>query len=167
MRRPLTPEERAARAAARENSCFHGGQSVLDFAATAPASRKPRRSVSRSRFDSSLLRAKELIEKGDWEKFRPKDLVALYAILHERVYGVLPLEVLPHYKDALLAAGSLVKREFKGSTPATIDFIQWTWKRAAARAGNSDFRIGWRYQFRSAALLTDYRVYLSRKGKIR
>jgi len=105
----------------------------------------------------------------------PRQLLALYVLLHEHTYGVRPVELEDgnNWAGACSAARRLVAKDFDGSMLKALSFVRWTWwrehrqeKRARAD-GDADNRrrIGWRLQFASQALLTDYRVAQARRGK--
>ncbi len=111
-----------------------------------------------------------MLTAGDFSTATPTHLVALYEWCHEQIYGVLPAEL--NAKAWLMACGHarrLIDEEFKGDVAATIDFIRWTWKREAGRekarrAGTNPNigRIGWRLQFVTRFLVTDYRLDVAR-----
>lgn len=103
--------------------------------------------------------------------FAPRHLVALYAKLHESVYGARPEELVDgkSFFAATSAAEKLVRVDFAGDMDAALDFLRWAWRREQRReptrreqGGGS--RIGWRFQFAARVLLTDYRVDLGRRG---
>ena len=63
----------------------------------------------------------------------------------------------------------MLENEFGKDMRAFIEFIRWTWKderrketKRIRNPGEDTFRIGWRYQFKSMKLLTDYRVESAR-----
>lgn len=96
--------------------------------------------------------------KGDWTNLTPEALIGLYAHLHEVVYGVLPEEL----ADEWYPAFSMAKKFFESNKDRfpLPEFFRWVWsreKRRRAANPESDFRIGWRYQF-SQKLVTDFRV---------
>ncbi len=102
-----------------------------------------------------------------------RELVGLYAVLHEKVYGVAPAELVRDWMLVVTATRRMLKQEFEGRPPRMVAFIRWVWSREAKREakrrqnGADSSRIGWRLQFQSQSMLTDYRVHLSRKyGKV-
>lgn len=113
-------------------------------------------------------------EEGCWGDAQPREYVAAYALLHERVYGILPYELTP---IARLRAAGLAKRlldtHFDGDGDAMGRFILWAWKREKERedwrrknphrAGAG--RIGWSLQF-GGALLSDWVVEGQRKAAL-
>jgi len=114
------------------------------------------------------------LAEGGWERALPRHLVALYARLHEEVYGVAPADVEQRraFLAACSAAGKLLREEFGGEGRAAIEFMRWAWRRERAgvrrrhaRGESSDWRVTWQQQFVSRRLLTDYRVWLRREGQ--
>lgn len=106
-------------------------------------------------------------ESKDWKGAKGKHLVALYVWLHTEIYGVEPAELLTKelYMQCCRAADLLLKNDFGGEMDRAVAFLSWTWarERSKEKAGKQGtFRVGWRYQFASKALLTDYRVELVR-----
>lgn len=111
----------------------------------------------------------EMMNSGDWSDASPAVFVALYALLHERVYDVEPAELTP--KERLHAAGAaarLLLHTFGGDKSKLAEFMRWTWMREAKtekwRRDNIQpgRRIGWRLQF-GQALVTDWRLDSSRR----
>lgn len=100
----------------------------------------------------------------------PKHLVALYARMHRHVYGVDAEEIAgpKEHAGACSAATKMLREVFEGDFASAIDFMRWVWlrerKREEWRRANDKepFRIGWRYQFVSRSLVTDYRHALHR-----
>ena len=98
----------------------------------------------------------------EWDTAFSQDLVGLYSLLHERVYGVIPDELDgPAYFAAVAAAARTCTT--LGGAEKVFEFIRWTWKREDQREqkrrdeNSGGGRIGWRLQF-SPAMITDYRV---------
>jgi hypothetical protein len=107
----------------------------------------------------------EAMASGDWEGTTCGHLLALYAVLHERVYGVAAseLEVTKERTIARQAAARMLRAEFADDVAQMVVFMRWCWSRESAyekrrRASGqvTDFRVGWRYQF-NGKLLTDWR----------
>lgn len=111
--------------------------------------------------------------EDEWEGAKPLVFVALYALLHEHVYGVPADELKPQdRKLAAFASGRMLKREFEEDATAMANFVRWAWKREAGREkwrrdnGRSGFRLTWRLLFAGGYLMTDYRLDLLRsKGR--
>lgn len=106
-----------------------------------------------------------MLGSGDFSKARPMHLVALYEWLHLQVYGVraAELEVASTWHAASFAASRLVEQQFRGDVEAAIEFVRWTWTRERERAktrkeGQQVFRVGWRLQFVTGYILTDFRM---------
>jgi hypothetical protein len=131
-------------------------------APTVPKQAKERR-LPAARPDAlarALEEARERARAKDWSGCTPTTLVGLYVYLHEGVYGVVPEELASDWLPALSAARRCLERQFAGNLGQAIAFIRWSWqreKRSRKRNPDSDFRMGWRYQF-SQRLFTDYRV---------
>lgn len=96
---------------------------------------------------------------GDWVGATPATLLGLYAILHEGVYGVFPDELADDWMPAFSTARRFLEKTFGGDSLAAVACIKWSWQRERGqwKTRESDFRIGWRYQF-SQKLVTDYRT---------
>lgn len=141
---------------------------ALDIDDFRPTDHRPR-TLSNATFQSGVERAKQHItsRKSD---LRASEIVYVYAVLHERVYGVLPLELRSEMGRASAAVANVIKNEFGGDPAGVIEFLRWTWARErdafARREPENTFRISWRYQF-GRRLMTDYRIALSRRGRIR
>lgn len=115
--------------------------------------------------------AAERIESGSWEGACPAELLGLYAQLHQSVYDVPPVDLDKEWVPALSAAKSLMQREFANDPEQVVEFLRWVWRRERAREKRriaeqkAGWRIGWKFQFRSRDLLTEYRVELARAKK--
>lgn len=108
---------------------------------------------------------REMLVANDFTKATPTVLVALYEWLHEQVYGARPVEIARRavWKTVAFAAGKLVKNEFRDDVGAVVDFMRWCWDRERTRMARQQperrmGRIGWRLQFVTGHLLTDYRI---------
>jgi hypothetical protein len=107
--------------------------------------------------------AKARLEEGavDWEDATASEVVGLYALLHERVYGVSPDDLADKWRWAVAAAKRLADE--LGGTKNVVAFLQFTWKReraAEAKAngtGHVRRRVTWRYQFAERFLLVDFK----------
>lgn len=96
-----------------------------------------------------------------WRTATVAELVGLYAVLHEQVYGVAPDEL----ADVWLGAVSTCRRvlthsPFNGDPEKLVDFLRFTWKRERNQvlrsAGQDRRRLGWRLQF-APSLVTDFK----------
>jgi len=115
---------------------------------------------------------REMLVSGDFATATASHLVALYEWCHEQVYGARPseLDAGDAWKLATFAAAKLTKDEFDGEFQRAIEFVRWTWQREKAREkarregrNNSVGRVGWRLQFVTRHLVTDYRIDMARK----
>lgn len=122
------------------------------------SSGKPKR--NKSAFDRALENVHDRFTKsreGDWSELEPSTLLGLYAYCHEKVYGVLPEELADDWYPAVSTVTKFMKKQEGLNFPA---FIRWCWqreRRSRTKNPDSDFRIGWRYQF-SQKMVTDYKV---------
>ena len=121
----------------------------------------------RASFDKAIAEVTAMRESKNWKGAKGRHLVALYVWLHTEIYGVEPAELLVKtaYIRACGAAERLLKDDFGGDCERVVGFLSWVWakERTKTKAGKQDsFRIGWRYQFATKTLLTNYRVELVR-----
>lgn len=114
---------------------------------------------------------REMLVSNDFGAATASHLVALYEWCHEQVYGARPSEMDAGdaWKLATFSAARLVKDEFNGDFQRAIEFVRWTWQREKAREqarrtgrNSSVGRIGWRLQFVTRHLVTDYRIDMAR-----
>ena len=132
-------------------------------------SRNPKSSLVRARAEVAEMNA-----TNDWSTATGKHFVALYEQLHTRIYGAPPAELeAVGFFGAVSSADKMLRDEFEGDPQRMIDFMRWVWvrereseKRRAAN-GTDGRRLTWRLQFAGRHVLTDYRVALARKGKVR
>lgn len=114
-------------------------------------------------FERCVERGRVVMGSGEAPKIA-SDLVGLYAVLHEHVFAVLPLELKQDYGAAVSSADKLVRDEFGGDFAAAERFVAWCWARVRQAAkrkkadGEDPFRPGWRIQFKSRAWLTDFKA---------
>jgi hypothetical protein len=113
-----------------------------------------------------------MMRTGDWSGANGRDYVALFQILHERVYGVPASELDSH--GCFFAAGmaaQLVDRQFGGDPGAMVQYMRWVWEREVGREKwrreNPDQsrggRIGYRALLTGSYFLTDYRIDAQRR----
>jgi hypothetical protein len=153
------------------------------FAAAAPE-RKSKRPVKRRDFSSEADRyvketrscIEQAIGSDDpgavWASIKPEHLVALYAIMHEKVYGVVPHELSGEWRAAVSACGKLLRDEFAGVLSVGVEYLQWSFAqekkaeaRRAASGSESTWRLSWRQTFVGRKQVTDYRVAIERAHK--
>lgn len=138
---------------------------VGDFVGTKPrAKRAPNKTRARDELQTMLM-------TSNFSSAKPTHLVALYEWCHEQVYGARPseLDTGNSWKLATFAAARLTRDEFAEDIQQAIEFVRWTWQRERVRehmrrTGKNDSvgRIGWRLQFVTRHLVTDYRIDLAR-----
>lgn len=110
-----------------------------------------------------FAQTKIMMSDGDWSECRARHLIALHALLHERVYGFLPATSSEDRARAAWLISRVVKDHF-GDYAAAVDFVRWTWSREWERKKKRDARgeptrspIGLRLQFHGS-LIDDYRL---------
>lgn len=114
-------------------------------------------------FERCVERGRVVMGSGEAPQ-NASDLVGLYAVLHEHVFAVLPLELQQDYAGAVSSADKLVRDEFAGDYAAAERFVAWCWKRVRQSSkrkkadGEVPFRPGWRIQFKSRSWLTDFKA---------
>jgi hypothetical protein len=135
----------------------------------------PRRSKPKgpSRIDNAAWRkvreqAAEMMASAQWGDAKPRHFAAVYEILHEWVYDVLPAELDPKGRSfCALMASQLLRREFDGNCVAMAAYLHWVWVREKERErwrrenGRDAGHISPRLCF-GGALLTDYRISRAR-----
>jgi hypothetical protein len=130
------------------------------------------KTIPEGAWTKALAETRERMASGDWEGAAPRNLLALYALLHETVYGIAPGELTSATRlYAAGAAGRMLKADFDDDAGAMAEFMRWLWGRERKREawrrenGRDGQRIGWRLQF-NTQLVTDYRLALARtQGK--
>lgn len=102
---------------------------------------------------------------GIWASAGAAEIVGLYAMFHEEVYGVEAEELSkgPVFASARRAAAKMIREHFEGDVDTAAHFMQWIWTREkgreewAKKEGKNRSRLGFRICF-SATAVTDYRV---------
>lgn len=152
------------------------GQTTEQFVASKSGRPPPRQGkapkISPARIAKFLADVGEFMAEGDWSTASEGHYVALYVVLHHKVYGLKPAELDDgaQYFQAMRAA-----KAFYASTSLApddmVDFLRWTWAREEGRErwrrdnAKDGQRVGWRLQF-GGAMLSDYRVdKLRRNGR--
>ncbi|HOA00826.1 MAG TPA: hypothetical protein PKI27_00810 [Dermatophilaceae bacterium] len=137
---------------------------VLDAAvASVKPKSKRRHPTPREIIAHATPAMEEMRRTGNWTEAKGKHLVALYVWLHTEIYHVEPAELFTEETmlAAIGAADRLVKGEFGGDAKRCVEFMAWSWarvKRSTTAGRDTDWRLTWRAQFGSKAMLTDYRV---------
>lgn len=107
--------------------------------------------------------------RGIFDDADPRLMVGLYSALHELVYGVAPDDLARDWSQAVAAAKRMLDQQFSDDAPRMTMFLKWTWAREKDREKwrvenrRDGSRIGWRLQFQSLSLLTDYKVFIARR----
>ncbi len=139
-----------------------------------PKPRKPPKNAD-ALFEDSMRKAQRFCEAVKnksvaLEDLTPQTVVGLYIMLHTWIYGCEPTELRKRTEllGAFSAARRLIGTEFGGAIDQVFEFVRWTWAREKIQLQNrdGDWRVTWRYQFSSAKLLTDYRVFILRSTKV-
>ncbi len=113
----------------------------------------------------------ERIARGHWAEMTAGRLVALYWIMHEKIYGITPTELnkAAAWERAMKSAGKMVKDNFDGDVGQAVQFMRWVWTEAMrkekwARDNEKNVRrITWQNQFMHDYLITDWRASEMRK----
>lgn len=144
-----------------------------DFVCSRPP-RKPRAMSSARTFETAMRNAQQFlaaVKDGsvDYTQVVPLTVVGLFILMHTWVYEVEPIEL--RDRKVMMFASSAVRRliaDFGGDIRETMEFVRWTWAREKKSFAKreTDFRIGWRYQFCSKALITDYRIVVTKAARI-
>jgi hypothetical protein len=137
-----------------------------------------RRSSPRRGFEQACQEARELSsryaqshDEHAFDEASPRVLVGMYALLHTKVYGVSPDDLLDGkaFLGACGMAGKLVRDQFGGSVRRAVEFLRWVWRREKwledrNKEGRTS-RLGWRLQFGCTGLVVDYRVAVARQAR--
>jgi len=113
--------------------------------------------------------AAAMMRSGDWAEAMGRHYLALYLILHERVYGVDAGLTEEECFEAATMANHLLESDFDEDPGALVRFVAWTWSREQEREEwrrknhRDGGAVGWRLQF-SGRLLRDYRLAARRHG---
>lgn len=137
---------------------------------------KPRTSAQKGKDTLARLIANAKIRSrtGDWEDAKPRDFVGLFALCHEIVYGIEPIELAT--KTELMKATRVAKKclsnFFDDDAEEFVEFIKWVWKRQegkeawALREGKNLSRLNVFAQF-SPQKVSDYRIEIVRSQRKR
>lgn len=140
------------------------------FVDTSKRKRLPYKGIAKAAMKKAAEHVQQRMLHNFWSDTPPAEFVALYAQMHNRVYGVYPLELDSiNCGLAAKAARKMLVDDFDNDPFAMVQFIMWTWaredqreKQRRTRGEDSNFRIGWRLAF-GASFLTDWRRYLLSK----
>ncbi len=139
---------------------------------TGPPTTKRNRASTGSRRKQYIEEVRDRMARKDWSGVTPGKLVALYWCCHEKVYGVVPVELdkASTWETAMKRAGLMVKQHFDNDMERAITFMRWTWTREAEREEwrrantKQGRRITWQNQFIHDHLITDWRAEAMRRG---
>lgn len=131
----------------------------------AKAKRSYATTVPDGKWAKAVAVATERARAGDWSESTPLDYVALFAVLHESVYGVAPGGFGPPERHrACGLAAVLLKRDFAGDVAGLVEFMRWAWARERKREAERRAKgvtAGWNINFRlmfGGVLVNDYIV---------
>lgn len=145
-----------------------------EFAEWVGPARKRSKASPAKAFHRASEQAAEMKDANDFASAEPKHFVGLYALLHHQVYGAAPIELEGDaYFAAVRESAKMLRDVFAGEPPKMANFMRWVWLRElkrekaanAATERRGGYRVGWRLQFASRALVTDYRVEIARAGR--
>ena len=121
-------------------------------------------------FNRVIDEVEEAIVADDFSLFAARHWVALYHLMHVRVYGVAPAELVSKTRTIAAArAARMLDKEFAGDKAKFAAYLRWVWNRELSRVeyrkreGKELVRVGWGLCF-NGLLLTDYRVAMVQKG---
>lgn len=127
------------------------------------------KTIGASVFNRATLETEEMIRSGEWDDATPRHMVALYALMHEKVYGIeaVDLDSQARYKMTMMA-NTFIKREFSDNVVDAVEFFRWMWGREMGhekyrRENATDGRRLTAYLMFSNKLLPDFRLHLVRK----
>lgn len=157
----------AARNKARESQT-----QLIGFLGPRRVNKKPKAppSIKDRDWAEAMEQAGDFMRTGDWSEAVAKHFVALYDLMHTRVYGVVCVELGPRERFGVsMKAKTMLEKQFDGNAAAMAEFLRWTWQREEWRekrrredcTGGSQ-RLGPWLQF-NGAVLTDYRLEMSRR----
>ncbi len=113
----------------------------------------------------AILDAEGRAKSGEWHDARAHAVVGLFAMMHRKVYGGLPLDLeqAENFRIATRAANAIVKR-VDDDVVEVIEMMKWKWSSEAGRLKWFQERemelrspINWRIMF-SLSMLTNYRT---------
>lgn len=130
--------------------------------------RSKSRTIPASRFDKSMRETEGMVASGEWDDCGARHLVALYAILHRKIYGIESEMTSTDRYQATMLAGNFAKRHFGGEHVEVAEYMRWIWNREAGREkwrrenSREGGHLGVRLVF-SAGCVTEYRLAMARK----
>jgi len=110
-----------------------------------------------------------MFDTNDWSECKARHLVAIYDLMHTKVYGVdaADLNSTARYSYTMMA-NAFVKREFNGDYIRAVKFLRWAWNREGRwEKWRRENKTGGRrltiYNLFSGRVLTEYRTDLARR----
>lgn len=126
-----------------------------------------RRRTPGARRHETIEKVRERMRARDWTgEITATQLVALYWLCHEHVYGTPPIELdkVGLWNRVCMLAATMVKTHFDGDYDRAIVFMRWVWakeqgKEKWARENKKETRrISWQNQFVHGHLITSWRT---------
>lgn len=139
--------------------------SLEAFLGPTPKKHPTGRAVARIR-KKHIAEVRDRWARKHWDGMTAGKLVALYWLCHEKVYGVVPVEIdrATTWEQVMKIAGSMVKRHFDDDVERAVVFMRWVWTREQGREKwrrdnkRDGYRLTWRNQFSQDYLITDWRA---------
>ncbi len=120
-------------------------------------------------FDRARVEAQAMIDEDDWTRCAARHIVALYDLMHLKIYGIEVTMSSTERHRAVLRAGGFVRQNFSGSYPKMVEFLRWLWteemryqKWCVEHRGEQGRRMTVGLML-SGTKITDYRHALARK----
>jgi hypothetical protein len=130
--------------------------------------KRTRTTVAASAFNRTRAETQGMMDSGDWSACTARHFLALYDLMHEKIYGIESGMTASERHTAVLRTGSFVKREFSGDYDKALDYFRWLWTREQGREkwrrenGRDTTRLILAFCY-SSSMLTDYRLMLTRR----
>jgi len=106
-----------------------------------------------------------MLKEQDFSDAMPGHLVALFARMHEQMYGVEAIELRQESErgNARMAAAKMLREHFDNEPHAMAGYMIWIVNREMKRVAAdpmkaAKFRITWRFMFSNTKLLGDFLV---------
>ncbi len=133
-----------------------------------PQKRKPK-TIAAATYGRTIIETQGMIETRNWAGCAIRHLVALYGLMHLKVYGVEAIMSSTERYTATLRMGSFVKQHFDGDIGPSLDYFRWVWSREMGRetwrrenGRTESSRLGF-YFVLGNVCMTDYRLALARR----
>lgn len=130
--------------------------------------RRAKRSIAAAVYSRTEFETQAMIDERNFDGCQIRHLVALYAIMHKKCYGVEVVMSSTERYTATARMGRFARTMFGGDLDKVIDYLRWLWTREMSRekwrrennhgGGTISF-----FATISGALVTQYRVFLSRQ----